>query len=129
MRFDHVGVFTYSHEEGTAAGGCDDDVPARVKERRQRRLMSMQRRRGRRRPTGAEIGQHVRVLVDGPSPGAPAGPAGPRSQGQAPEIDSVVYLSEADPTACRPATLVDAEVSAARGYDLVARPLLASEPA
>ena len=33
--FDHVGVFTYSHEEGTSAFGLKDDVPARVKQRRQ----------------------------------------------------------------------------------------------
>ena len=35
VRFDHVGVFTYSHEEGTSAHGLADDVPAAVKRRRQ----------------------------------------------------------------------------------------------
>ena len=44
MEFDHLGVFTYSHEEGTGAGRLDDDVPARVKRSRQRRLMTLQRR-------------------------------------------------------------------------------------
>jgi ribosomal protein S12 methylthiotransferase len=41
--FDHVGVFTYSHEEGTSAYDLADDVPADVKEARQARLMATQR--------------------------------------------------------------------------------------
>jgi ribosomal protein S12 methylthiotransferase len=121
-QFDHVGVFTYSHEDGTAAGRMADDVPARVKDARRRHLMSIQRKQveaaNRRR-----IGQRVQVLVDGPSPEHELVLRG-RLEGQAPEIDSVVYLSEADPSACQPGELVDAEVVAARGYDLVARPLL-----
>jgi ribosomal protein S12 methylthiotransferase len=121
MAFDHVGVFTYSHEDGTAAGRMNDDVPRRVKMARQRALMTAQKRlvaaAGKRR-----VGDRVRVLVDGPSPEHPLVLRG-RTAGQAPEIDSVVYLSEADPEACRPGTLLDAEVIASRGYDLVARPL------
>jgi ribosomal protein S12 methylthiotransferase len=121
MAFDHVGVFTYSHEEGTAAGRLKDGVPRRVKLARQRALMTLQRRlvaaAGKRR-----LGDRVRVMVDGPSPEHPLVLRG-RTAGQAPEIDSVVYLSEADPEACRPGTLLDAEVVGARGYDLIARPL------
>ena len=121
MAFDHVGVFTYSHEDGTAAGRLKDDVPRRVKVARQRALMTLQKRlvaaANRRR-----VGDRVRVLVDGPSPEHPLVLRG-RTAGQAPEIDSVVYLSEADPEACSPGTLLDAEVVAARDYDLVARPL------
>ncbi len=120
--FDHVGVFTYSHEEGTAAGRLEDDVPARVKERRRRRLMGIQRRRVE-SANRAKIGQHVRILVDGPSPEHELVLRG-RLEGQAPEIDSVVYLSDIDPTRCQPGDLVDAKVVEARGYDLVARPLL-----
>jgi ribosomal protein S12 methylthiotransferase len=44
MRFDHVGVFTYSHEAGTPAGRLRDDVPVRVKAQRQRALMTLQKR-------------------------------------------------------------------------------------
>jgi ribosomal protein S12 methylthiotransferase len=120
-RFDHVGVFTYSHEEGTTAGRGADDVPSRLKLRRQRALMTMQRRlvlaANRRR-----IGHRVQVLIDGPSPEHPLVLRG-RLPGQAPEIDSLVYLSDADPAVCLPGTLIAAEVIAARGYDLAARPL------
>jgi len=121
MRFDHVGVFTYSHEEGTSAGRLQDDVPARVKRQRQRALMTLQKRivaaANRRR-----IGDRVQVLVDGPSPEHPLVMVG-RLPGQAPEIDPVVYLSDADPAQCAAGSLIDAEVTAARGYDLVVRPL------
>jgi ribosomal protein S12 methylthiotransferase len=119
--FDHVGVFTYSHEQGTSAGRLADDVPRGVKLRRRRTLMTMQKRMvsaaNKRR-----IGGRVQVMVDGPSPEHPLVLRG-RLAGQAPDIDSVVYLSEADPAACRPGVLVAGEVVAARGYDLVVRPL------
>jgi len=120
QRFDHVGVFTYSHEEGTTAGTLEDDVPRRVKEARRRRLMAIQKRvveaanRGR-------VGTMVRVLVDGPSPEHPLVLRG-RLEGQAPDIDSLVYLSDADPEACRPGDLIEGRVVSARGYDLVVSP-------
>src|SRR5437867_1556303 len=43
-QFDHVGVFTYSHEEGTSAHALDDDVPSRVKRARRGRVMRLQKR-------------------------------------------------------------------------------------
>ena len=121
-RFDHVGVFTYSHEDGTSAGRMADDVPARVKDARRRRLMAIQRKKVE-AANRRKVGARVRVLVDGPSPEHELVLRG-RLEGQAPEIDSVVYLSEVDPSACQPGEMIDAEVVAARGYDLVARPLL-----
>src|SRR5438128_4325789 len=47
--FDHVGVFTYSHEEGTSAYQLDDDVPAKAKSARRSRVMSLQKRLVRKR--------------------------------------------------------------------------------
>ena len=119
--FDHVGVFTYSHEEGTAAFELADDVPAAEKERRRRRLMSIQRRIVTRRHR-ARIGQRVRVLVEGPSADHPLVLLG-RLEGQAPEIDPVVYVAECDPSAWASGEFMQAEIVAARGYDLVVRPL------
>jgi ribosomal protein S12 methylthiotransferase len=120
MRFDHLGVFPYSHEEGTAAYALGDRVPRRVKLARQRALMSMQRRRVARK-NGRRIGEQVSVLVDGPAAESPLVLKG-RLEGQAPDIDSAVYLTEVDLTELRPGELVEATVTAARGYDLVARP-------
>jgi ribosomal protein S12 methylthiotransferase len=119
--FDHVGVFTYSHEEGTRAHALDDDVPARAKRARRSRLMSIQKRIVSRRQR-ARIGERVQVLVDGPSAESPLVVQG-RLEGQAPEIDPVVYLTDCDSTAYAPGTLVGATVVAAKDYDLVARPL------
>ncbi len=127
VRFDHVGVFTYSHEEGTSAWRLADDVPARTKHRRQGALMVTQKaivgaaNRARR-------GTHVRVVVDGPAPEHPLVVCG-RLESQAPEIDPVVYLTEVDVSACRPGDLLEAEVVGSKGYDLVVRPLPRPETA
>jgi ribosomal protein S12 methylthiotransferase len=119
IEFDHVGVFTYSHEEGTAAHALGDDVPARTKAARQRKLMALQQkivaRRHRRR-----LGERVQVLVDGPSAEHELAWTG-RLAGQAPEIDAIVYLTEGDPEVLRPGDLIEAEIVDSRGYDLVAR--------
>jgi ribosomal protein S12 methylthiotransferase len=121
VRFDHVGVFTYSHEEGTSAGNLDDDVPAATKRRRRDRLMSLQKRLVRAAAKG-RIGSRVRVLVDGPSEEHELVLKG-RLPGQAPDIDSLVYLTDCEPSALPAGTLVEAEIVGARDYDLVARPL------
>ena len=119
VRFDHLGVFTYSHEEGTTAFSLRDEVPRRVKTARQRVLMNLQQRLVG-QANRARIGEQVTVLVDGPAPESPLVIRG-RLQSQAPDIDSAVYLTEVDPSALRPGDLVKATVTAARGYDLVAR--------
>lgn len=121
MRFDHVGVFTYSHEEGTEAYAFDDDVPARVKRERQRRLMSCQRRLVS-RAQRAQIGRRVRLLVDGPSPEHELVLRG-RLESQAPEIDPCVYLTDCDPAELDAGRLIWAEIVDSRGYDLVASPV------
>jgi ribosomal protein S12 methylthiotransferase len=117
-RFDHVGVFTYSHEDGTRAYGLVDDVPASVKEDRRAAVMALQQAVVASRHEG-RIGTEVQVMVDGPSPDSSWVWQG-RLPGQAPEIDAVVYFDEADPAALEPGSIVRARVTGARGYDLVA---------
>jgi ribosomal protein S12 methylthiotransferase len=124
VEFDHIGVFTYSHEEGTRAGEWNDDVPAASKKRRRDRLMAQQRAivaaaQERR------IGSCVRLVVDGPSPEHELVLRG-RLASQAPDIDPVVYLTDCDPTEVAAGQFLDGEVVAARDYDLVVRPLMAS---
>ena len=120
MKFDHLGVFTYSHEEGTTAFGLADDVPAATKKRRQSRLMSRQRRLVERRQK-ARVGERTRLLVDGPSPEHELVLRG-RLQGQAPDVDSLVYLTDCDPGQVVAGDFLDVEIVGAKGYDLVARP-------
>ena len=120
-RFDHVGVFTYSHEEGTSAYALPDDVPPSVKRRRQSRLMRAQKRSVS-RAQAARIGQRVRVLVDGPSAEHALVLLG-RLESQAPDIDPLVYLTDCDPADIAPGTFLEAEIVGSRSYDLVVRPL------
>jgi ribosomal protein S12 methylthiotransferase len=118
--FDHMGVFTYSHEEGTTAHALPDDVPAAVKTRRRNRLMAEQKKivgRAQRRRVGAT----VQVMVDGPSQEHELVWRG-RLAGQAPDIDPMVYLTETDPAVLRPGAVLEAQIVGSRGYDLVARP-------
>jgi ribosomal protein S12 methylthiotransferase len=118
--FDHVGVFTYSHEEGTTAYDLVDDVPAATKTRRRNVLMADQKRivaRAQRKRTGT----HVQVMVDGPSPEHDLVWRG-RLPGQAPEIDPVVYFTDTDPEFLQPGALLQAEIVGSRDYDLLVRP-------
>jgi ribosomal protein S12 methylthiotransferase len=125
--FDHLGVFTYSHEEGTSGYSLADDVPAAVKRRRQSRLMAAQRKIAA-RAQKSRIGSHVRLLVDGPSAEHEL-VLRARTAGQAPDIDPVVYLTEADPSELSPGQFISAEIVGSRDYDLLARPLLVTQPA
>jgi ribosomal protein S12 methylthiotransferase len=126
-RFDHVGVFTYSHEEGTSAHGLEDDVPAALKKRRQSGVMRLQRRIVE-KAQRARIGSMARVLVDGPSLEHDLVLRG-RLEGQAPDIDPQVYLTDCDPSTIVTGRFVQAEVVASRNYDLIARPLSVAESA
>jgi ribosomal protein S12 methylthiotransferase len=119
--FDHVGVFTYSHEEGTTAHDLVDDVPAATKKKRRNALMAAQKRivvRAQKR----RVGVQVQVMVDGQSPDHELVWRG-RLSGQAPEIDPIVYLTDANPDTLKPGLLLQAEIVGSREYDLVVRPL------
>ncbi len=119
--FDHVGVFTYSHEEGTTAHDLVDDVPAAVKRKRRNALMAVQKRIVA-RAQKLRVGDHVHVMVDGPAPEHELVWRG-RLSGQAPEIDPVAYFTDADPDSLRPGNILEAEIVGSREYDLVVRPL------
>ncbi len=118
--FEHVGVFTYSHEEGTSAFALDDDVAARTKQARRRRVMSLQKRLVAARHR-ARVGQRLRAIVDGPSSDHEL-VLRARLESQAPDIDAAVVLTECDPSAFRAGDFVQVEVVGARDYDLIARP-------
>ena len=121
--FDHVGVFTYSDEVGTSAHDLPDDVPAATKRRRQSRLMSAQKKVVTRAQRN-RVGQKVRMVIDGPSSEHELVIRG-RLEGQAPDIDAVVYLTDCDPSEFSAGRFIDAEIVGSREYDLVARPISA----
>jgi len=119
--FDQVGVFTYSHEEGTSAHDLDDTVAAATKRRRRERVMGLQKRlvRGRQRQ---RIGERVRVLIDGPAEEHDL-VVKARLASQAPDIDACVYLTECDPSAFGSGDFAEVTIVGAREYDLIARPV------
>jgi ribosomal protein S12 methylthiotransferase len=121
QEFDHVGVFTYSHEEGTTAYRLEDEVPAEVKAARQTRVMRVQQTLIERK-NRARVGEHTRVLIDGPSSEHDLVLQG-RLSTQAPEIDGVVYLTECDPARFAPGDMVCATIVGARSHDFIARAL------
>lgn len=116
QKFDRVGVFTYSSEDGTRAARFDDDVPAEVKEERRNRLMAMQQEISADK-LQALVGTEIDVLVEGRSDETDLLLQG-RYSGQAPEVDGVTYINEGY---AEPGTIVRAEVVQAGDYDLVAR--------
>lgn len=117
-RFDRVGVFIYSHEDGTAAAQLEDDVPDGVKEARREAIMLAQQAISRQR-NQAHVGQRLPVLLEGVGDGITVG----RSYRDAPEIDGLVLIHEE----LEPHRLVTVEVTEALEYDLVAK--VVDEPA
>lgn len=116
MRFERLGVFVYSDEEGTSAFELPGKVDPKLAEERRDRLMELQR------SISAEhqqslVGRRLDVLVEGPSEESELVIQG-RYAGQAPEIDGVVYIEGG---LVRPGEIVEVEVSAAYDYDLVGR--------
>ena len=119
--FDHLGVFTYSDEEGTAAFDLEGRVPAKVKKARQGELMRIQKKISLRR-NKARVGSRVEVLVEGPHPDTDLLLVG-RLASQAPEIDGSVLISDPGETPPGRGEFVMCEITKAHAYDLEARVL------
>jgi ribosomal protein S12 methylthiotransferase len=92
MEFDHVGVFLYSDEEGTAGVNLQRKIPREVMEERRADLLAVQEKISLRKNRG-RIGQTLEVLVEGPSEETDL-LLEARHEGQAPDIDGVVYLND-----------------------------------
>jgi len=122
MAFDRVGVFTYSHEEGTPAAGSsassaeplEDDVPPEVKEERRERLMEAQQSISLAK-NRALVGRTLDVLIEGQGDGLSVG----RSYRDAPEIDGLVLVQAELPVG----EIIPVRITSALEYDLVGEPL------
>jgi ribosomal protein S12 methylthiotransferase len=111
-RFDHLGVFTYSDEEGTGAWALDSKVPPDVANERQERLLALQQEISRERLERFR-GRSQRVLIEGRSAD---GLAVGRTAHQAPEVDGVTYIKGSSPRG----EFVLARIERTLDYDLVA---------
>ncbi len=110
-RWDYLGVFPYSREDGTPAFGMPSQVRERTKEERARRVRDAQADLLA-ASNASRIGQTLDVLVE--KAGA-RGKAVGRHRGQAPEVDGSMILSEFDG---KPGSIVRARVTGAREWDL-----------
>ncbi len=109
LRFDRVGVFTFSFEPGTSSESLGDPIPPEVKEERKGRLMELQQRISLEKNI-ALIGQTLNVLVEGHGDGISLG----RSTRDAPEVDGMVIVEEEIPVG----EMVPVRITGALAYDL-----------
>jgi ribosomal protein S12 methylthiotransferase len=108
-RFERLGVFRYSQEDGTRAAKMDTQVPAKVKEARWHRLMALQREIAA-EVSQAAVGRSLRVLVEEPGVA--------RGEADAPDIDGRVYVSDRLPVGA----FAEVKITGFHDYDLLALP-------
>lgn len=108
-RFERLGVFRYSQEEGTRASKMQDQVPAKEKEQRWHRIMALQREIAT-SESSTRVGSRLRVLVD------EAGVA--RGEADAPDIDGRVYV----PLGLPVGEFATVTITGYHDYDLLALP-------
>jgi len=119
-KFDWLGVFNYSDEEGSGAFLLDAKVPKRTIEARKRRLMKLQQSISK-RAKQQWVGRELVLLAEGESDETPLLWEG-RTQFHAPEIDGKVYINDfGDLETLEPGRFYNAEISEAHEYDVVAR--------
>jgi ribosomal protein S12 methylthiotransferase len=119
-KFDWLGVFSYSHEEGSAAYALEGQVPKRTIEARKRHLMKLQQKISK-QVKQQWIGRELVVLAEGESEETPLLWEA-RTQFHAPEIDGKVYINDTgELDKLEPGRFYKAQITEAHDYDLVAR--------
>ncbi len=116
QKFDRVGCFKYSPQEGTAGGKMTDQIDEDIKEERFHRLMSLQQKMSK-KIHKRFIGQTVPVIIDGLSEETELLLQGRTSQ-QAPGIDGVVLINEGE---AKVGDIVNVKITASHDYDLVGK--------
>ncbi|MBO8138817.1 MAG: 30S ribosomal protein S12 methylthiotransferase RimO [Desulfotomaculum sp.] len=114
-KFDKVGIFKYSAEEGTAAEEMEEQVNEMIKEERYRRAMELQQRISW-EINQRKIGETIKVLTEGEMVDKPGTYIG-RSQGDAPEVDGLVYFQGG--RMVNSGEIVNVKISSAYEYDLM----------
>lgn len=117
QRFDHLGIFRYSQEEGTLAGEMDGQIDEEVKLERWKQAMELQAEI-RAEQQQAYVGKEIEVLVEGPHEETEHLLVG-RHAGQAPEIDGQVIINDVPEGGIAPGDIVKVLVEEAYEYDLV----------
>lgn len=115
-QFDHLGVFSYSHEENTASYDLPNQLPEDVKQCRRQELMTLQREISYRRLC-EKVGRIMPVLVEEPSSESEYLISG-RHAGQAPEVDGCVLIRGGNPIRGKIQNVLIEEVME---YDLIGK--------
>ena len=117
QQFDHVGVFTFSPEEGTPAAALPNPVSAAIALERKDRLMALQQPIAAAR-NAAWVGRIVDVLIEQEHPGT--GEMIGRCARFAPEVDGEVRVQPGEGgLSAAPGTLVPVRITGADTYDLI----------
>lgn len=111
MRFDRVGIFTYSHEEGTSAHNLADDIPAEEKEERAREIMELQQEISLEK-NREKLGQVLKVVIDRKEAGRYIG----RTEFDSVEVDNEVIVNSRNKL--EPGQFVQVRITGAFDYDL-----------
>jgi len=106
-RFERLGIFKYSQEEGSRAARMPGQISAKIKNARYRQAMSIQQRIAH-EIAREKIGRELKLLVDEPHIA--------RTEADAPDVDARVILSKAAPVG----EFITRKVTSSRGYDLLA---------
>ncbi|RFC43997.1 MAG: ribosomal protein S12 methylthiotransferase [Verrucomicrobia bacterium] len=108
-RFERLGVFTYSQEEGSRAAKMEGHLPAKTKQARYRKAMKLQQRIAG-EISNEQVGRVVRAVVDQPTVA--------RAQADAPDIDGRIHLTK--PAAV--GEFIEVRITGTQVYDLVGEP-------
>ena len=114
IRFDRLGVFTYSEEEGTSAADLDDNIPQEVKNDRKNQIIELQHDISLAR-NESFIGKNIRVLVDQTENNIGVG----RTEYDSPEIDNIVQIEGK----VSRGEFVNIIVNGANEYELIGKPV------
>ncbi len=118
MRFDRVGVFQYSHEEGTRGYALADDVSPVIKRQRAEEIMDIQQAISLQH-NEAMVGCEIRVIVDRKEGGFLVG----RSEYDSPEVDNEILITS-EAMSFQPGDMIRVRITGATDYDLSAVPLV-----
>jgi len=119
VRFDNVGVFLYSDEEGTGAFDLDQKVPRSTATQRRNRLMKEQKKISKARLQGM-VGRRVEVLLEGRSEESDLLLQG-RMETQAPDIDGRVLINDAGDRNVATGGFYEVEITESLEYDLIGK--------
>jgi len=114
-QFERVGVFEYSHEEGTRGYQLDDDVPAEVKKSRAQEIMALQQTISLEH-NEASMGKTLRVLIDRKEGKQWVA----RSEFDSPEVDNEIWIASS-PHDLQPGQFINVIITGASDYDLTAK--------